>query len=86
MGFSPINQPLLWRDPHLNPGFFGATGGEMSPGRSWARARAVQRHCQGLPRRPLAPHVFGEVAAEENWRCGNRNYRGFIGDFYGFTV
>lgn len=39
----------------------------MSPGRSWARARAVHRHCRGLPLLPLAPHVFGAVEDEE-WR------------------
>ena len=36
----------------------------MSPGRSWARAAAVQRLCRGLTLLPLAAHVFGEVGGE----------------------
>ena len=37
----------------------------MSPGRSWARAAAVQHHNSGLLLRPLAPHVFGEARGTE---------------------
>ncbi|CAE7539199.1 unnamed protein product [Symbiodinium natans] len=37
----------------------GFRAGEMTPGRAWARAAAVQRLCSGLPLSPLAPHVFG---------------------------
>ncbi|CAK8998464.1 unnamed protein product [Durusdinium trenchii] len=43
----------------------GFRAGEMSPGRSWARAAAVQRHNSGLLLRPLAPHVFGEARGTE---------------------
>ncbi|CAJ1421970.1 unnamed protein product [Effrenium voratum] len=39
----------------------GFRAGEMTPGRSWARARAVRRLCGALPRQKLAPHVFGEA-------------------------
>eukprot|EP00435_Cladocopium_sp_Y103_P072337 s251_g40.t1 len=46
----------------------GFRAGEMSPGRAWARARAVHRHCHGLTLMPLAAHVFGEVMEAEDWR------------------